>query len=98
MAFEIEWTKRAEIEFDDIIEYLTKEWTNSVKNNFIVNFYNKLDLISLFPELGISISRKEKIRGMLITEHIRMYYRIRNKKIILITFFDTRQNPKKLKL
>ncbi len=98
MAFEIEWTKRADREFDNIIEYLSKEWNYSVKNNFMESFYNKLDLISLFPEIGVSISKEKKIRGTLVTEHIRIYYRIMNKKIILITLFDTRQDPIRLNI
>lgn len=98
MAFEIEWTKRADREFDEIIEYLSKEWNYRVKNNFIERFYHKLDMISYFPEIGVSISKEKKIRGILVTEHVRIYYRVKNKKIILITLYDTRQDPEKLNI
>ncbi len=98
MDFEIEWTKRADKEFDEIIDYLAKEWNVKVKNNFINNFYNKLDLILMFPELGKLISKTKKVRGILITEHIRLYYRIKNKRIIIMTLYDTRQDPEKMDL
>ena len=38
---------------------------------------------------------KGDIRGFQLSTHVRILYRIRQEKIIIMTFFDVRQNPKK---
>ena len=38
---------------------------------------------------------KQNIRGLLITRHNSMYYKIKNDKVIIINMYDTRMNPKK---
>jgi hypothetical protein len=38
---------------------------------------------------------KENIRGFQLTRQTRILYRIRENKIIVLSFFDVRQDPKK---
>jgi hypothetical protein len=38
---------------------------------------------------------KNDIRGFQLSPQTRMLYRIRDEKIIIIAFFDVRQNPNK---
>ena len=57
-----------------------------------------LSLIAKDPEM-FEISRKKKnVRKGFITKHNTLYYRIkpRKKELELITFWDNRQDPKKL--
>ena len=95
MALEIYWSKRAVKKFDHIQEYLFKEWGESVAKAFTKKVYDFLDILSEFPEIG-SIENKEKeIRGFTIVKQVSLFYRIKENRIILLTFFDNRQNPKK---
>ena len=95
MALEIKWSKRADKKFDKILEYLLVSWGERVTKNFVKKVYDFLDILSEFPEMG-SIENKEKgIRGFTIAKQINIFYRIKGETIILLDFFDNRQNPKK---
>ncbi len=56
MDFEIVWTKRADREFEVIIEYLAKEWSNRVKNNFIENFMIHDSVFTIFPKSSSALN------------------------------------------
>ena len=95
MALEIKWSKRADKKFDKILEYLITEWGDGVTKNFVKKVYDFLDILSEYPEIG-SIENKEKeIRGFTLIKQVNIFYRVKGKTIILLDFFDNRQNPKK---
>jgi plasmid stabilization system protein ParE len=79
MAKKIIWTKRA----------------NRVTQSFVRKTYDIIDLISDQPDLGTLENQERKIRGFLLTKHNRLFYRVTDKEIILLNFFDTRSGPKR---
>lgn len=93
MDRQIIWLPKAEERFDEIISYLQKNWTEKEIINFIKRTQIVLNLISRFPRL-YRRSKKKTIYEALITKHNLLLYRITRRNIELITFFDTRQNPK----
>ncbi len=98
MALKIIWSKRASLKFDQTITYLIDEWGEKSAKQFIGKVFDFLEILSEFPEIG-SVENKEKnIRGFTIVKQVNLYYRIKNNKIILLIFFDNRQNPQKKKL
>ena len=97
MALEIVWSKRASIKFDQIISYLIEEWGEKSAKQFIGNLFTFLEVLSEFPEIGSVENREMNIRGFTVVKQVNLFYRIKNDKIILILFFDNRQNPKKKK-
>ena len=73
-------------------------WSEQVTKNFVKKVYDFLDVLSEFPEIG-SIENNEKgIRGFTIVKQINIFYRIKGETIILLDFFDNRQNPKMKKV
>jgi plasmid stabilization system protein ParE len=97
MAKKITWTSRAIDRYNQVIEYLNKEWGEKVTRNFVQRTYTIIDLISEYPQIG-SIEHAEKlIRGFVITKHNRLFYRETKDEIIILNFFDNRQNKKKKK-
>ncbi len=97
MALEIYWTKRAATKFDKIIEYIDTEWGENVAKAFARRVYDFLDILSEFPEIGTIENNGKGIRGFTIVKQINIFYRISGHRIILLNFFDNRQNPKKKK-
>lgn len=97
MAKKIVWTKRASNKFNKIIDYLEQEWGPNVTQNFVVKVYSIVDLISDQPDLGTVENQDGKIRGFLLTKHNRLFYRVTDKEIILLNFFDTRSGHKRQK-
>lgn len=97
MAKKIVWTKRANVKFNRIIEYLEHEWGPNMTQNFVRKAYDIIDLISYQPDLGTLENQDRKIRGFLLTKHNRLFYRVTDREIILLNFFDTRSGRKRRK-
>ncbi len=97
MALKIYWTKRAEKTFDDVVVYLSKDWSEKVVQNFVRKTNNVIGHISEKPRMFPS-SKKIKIHIAVITKHNNLLYKITGtNQIDLLFFWDNRQNPKKLK-
>ena len=97
MALEIEWSKRADKSFDRIIDFLQAEWGDQVVKAFVKKTYDFLEILAEFPEIGSIQFQERGIRGFTLIKQVIVFYKIQGKSIILIDFFDTRQNPKKKK-
>lgn len=97
MALEVVWTKRAERKFDNLLEYLLEEWGDRATKNFVRKVYHFLDLLSEFPSLGSLENKKKGIRGFTIVKQVNLFYTVKENQIILLNFFDNRQNPEKKK-
>ena len=98
MALTISWSKRADKKFDNILEYLQQEWGETVTSAFVKKVYDFLDIVVDFPEIETLEKPDRNIRGFVIVKQITLYYKVKNNNIILLNFFDNRQNPKKKKL
>lgn len=97
MALEIYWSKRAEKQLDEILIYLQNEWGENVTKNFAKKIYYFLDLLSKYPNLGTIENKEKQIRGFPIVKQVSLFYKIDNDRIILLSFFDNRQDPQKMK-
>ena len=95
MALEVLWSKRADKKFDKILEYLMLELGERITKSFVNKVYVFLDILAEFPEIGTLENKEKGIRGFTIVEQINLFYKIDDSKIILLNFFDNRQNPKK---
>lgn len=74
-----------------------KDWRENVGIRFENQTNSFLELLADFPEIGTEVNRDKKIRGFQLTKQTRIYHRIKQDKILILAFFDVRQNPKKLK-
>ncbi|CAN5364102.1 hypothetical protein BH10BAC1_BH10BAC1_03020 [soil metagenome] len=94
MAKEVKWTSEAQDTFDKIIAYLEVKWTDKEVSNFI-NSTNKIIFYISENSQMFRESKKQNIREAVVTKHNLLLYRIKPKHIELLTFWDTRKNPKK---
>ncbi len=94
MAHKIVWLPRAEQRFDEIILWLQTHWSDKEIAHFIKRTEEVLHLISRHPELYRK-SKKAGIHEAIVTKHNLLLYRVKGKKVELLTFFDTRQDPSK---
>jgi len=95
MALEILWSKRADKKFDNILDYLLSEWGERVTESFVKKVYDFIDTLSEFPEIGTIENKDNQIRGFTIVNQINVFYKVSGYQIIILDFFDNRQNPKK---
>ena len=97
MALEIEWSTRADKSFDRIIGFLDTEWGDQAVIAFVKKTYDFLDILAEFPEIGSMQVQEKGIRGFTLIKQVIVFYKVKGNSIILIDFFDTRQDPKKKK-
>lgn len=95
MAYKIIWTENAREDLKEIVNYLQEEWSHHIAEEFIVELYLKLELIRKYPNTGKASQNIQSIRRILITKHNALYYMVNETELILLDFFDTRQNPEK---
>jgi Plasmid stabilization system protein len=88
-------TKQAEKTYRSIKAYIIEEWGEKVAEAFEQKTVDFLNLLSKFPEMGTLEVPEKQIRGFLLSKQTRVFYRIKNDKLIILTFFDVRQSPKK---
>jgi plasmid stabilization system protein ParE len=96
MAYKIIWSPQAELTFENVINYLSENWTIKQVENLLSRTNKLIGLISKNPFLFRG-SEKQKIHEVLVTKHNLLLYQINETelKVELLAFFDTRQNPKK---
>lgn len=95
MALEIKWSKKADSSFDSIIVYLQGEFGEKTTAKFVRKVHEFLDILLEFPEMGTEENKELNIRGFVIVKQITLFYKIRNKRIILMNFYNNRQRPQK---
>ncbi len=91
MVRSIIWTKRANRKFNEIIEFLEVEWNPTVVKNFVVRTYSIIELLAEWPYLGTLENSEHRIRGFRLTKHNKLFYRVTKKEIVVLNFFDNRQ-------
>lgn len=89
------WTKITIKQRDEIFNY----WNNRTKTNnyskkLNLKIYSKIDLLKLFPYAGIEIENENA--RILHFENYSLVYKIKGIHILIMAFWDNRQNPSKL--
>lgn len=97
VARRIIWTATAKLQLQEIFEYFNfrnKSKTYSLKLNRII----QSEIKSLLLQSNIDKKTDAiNVRGLLI-ENYYVFYQINQKDIIILSVWDTRQNPNKLKI
>lgn len=95
MAFEIIIKKRFTNKVAKTLGYLEKEWSLKVASEFLQKIDRRIEQLKMQPYLGVPSSKIKDVRGLLITKHNRLYYKIKNNTVIILNMYDTRANPSK---
>ena len=94
---EIVLSKTAAIKLENLLNYLETEWSNRVKQNFIKKLDNSLTQIQAYPHSFEKSELKPNLYRCVITKQTSLYYKFDVKKVYIVTIFDNRMNPKKVK-
>ena len=80
-----------------ILTYIEKVWGIKSAEKFQTILDSKIDIISVNPKIGRVIAKNKHIRKLTVTKHNKIYYRINNNEVIILTVFESKQNPKRNK-
>lgn len=95
MAYEIVIKKRFTNKVQKVLVYLENEWSHKAAVDFLTKIDRRIDLLTKQPHIGAPSAKIKDVRGLLITRHNKMYYKISGNKVIILNMYDTRMNPKR---
>ncbi|MBI1768124.1 MAG: type II toxin-antitoxin system RelE/ParE family toxin [Bacteroidetes bacterium] len=97
-GYKLFWSDKALADLQNIINYLIENWTQKEIQNFARRLDKRLELIVINPRLFPKTAKRREVRKSVLTKHAVIYYETKGNVVSIITLFDPRQNPKKLKL
>jgi plasmid stabilization system protein ParE len=97
-TYKIIWTDEAYKNLQHIVDYLEKFWTSKEIWKFAKLLDKQLILIKKNPALYPYSNKSGQIRKSVLTKQITIYYKVIDLEIYLVTLFDSRQSPERLKL
>lgn len=91
----ITWSPKAVEDFDKILAYIKQKWGRNETEAFLNKTIRVLNIIEQHPRIFIESSKKKNVRKAIISKQISLFYLVkaRKREIILLTFWDNRQNP-----
>lgn len=90
-------SKTAAKKLELLLKYLEDEWSEKVKYNFIEKLDNSLEQINKHPLSCEKSQLKPQLHRCIITKQTILYYTFDEKRIFVVTIFDNRMHPEKLK-
>lgn len=97
-GYKLHWSERALADLKNIIDYLTQNWTERDIRNFAKRLDKRLEVIVINPKLFPKTSRRKGVRKSVLSKHTIIYYQTAGTIVNILTLFDPRQDPKKLRL
>jgi len=81
-----------------LTSYLLEHWNKKIRDKFIDKLTAKIKQISSQPQSCPKSKAQKGLFKCVVSKQTTFYYQlsIDKKEIEIVTFFDTRQNPKKL--
>jgi len=97
MAYKIRYNKTFLKDALQVTNWLEKEWSKKVADDFAKALYTKIHRLTKTPYAGSPARKGKDVRKLIITKYNKIYYRVQGNIITALTLFETRQNPKKNK-
>lgn len=93
----IVFSGRAKEKLEDLLEYLEFGFSVKTKEKFILNFDKTIYLIQNSPETFPKSEINKNFRKCVISKQTTIFYKFNKLEIRILSLFDTRQNPLKIK-
>jgi plasmid stabilization system protein ParE len=97
MALKIVLSPEAIKQLDLILDYLEKNWNEAVINQFLFRLVKDFNIISEFPHSFPVSNKRKQLRKCVLSKQHSLFYIVRKNKIHIVSIFDNRQSPDKLK-
>lgn len=99
MAVQVDWSDEALTTFDNNIFYLRSAWTEKEVIKFVQQTEHAINRIATHPESYPAGNRSKKYRKARLNKYMVLFYRYYKikKRVVLLTFWNIKQDPLKLK-
>lgn len=91
--FEVVFSDRANETFDSIQSQLLERWGSATLLKFEQRTVKVLEIISNTPFIYQSIEINAEIRKAFIHKNCALFYKVSGQKIVILFFWDNRQEP-----
>ena len=98
MSFEIRFTPEAEETYKAVVDQLLQRWGDRFVSKFETKVLKCLNIMTANPYLYPIIEENTEIRKCFLHKNCSMLYKIFDKSILILCFWDNRQDPSKLLL
>lgn len=92
---ELIFSARSLKEIKNISEYITAKWSLRVNLNFLQKLKSNFDLLIINPEI-FPPNKQNNLRRCVVSIQTTIFYKIEKNQIVIVSVFDTRQNPNKI--
>lgn len=93
MSFEIKFTPEAEETYDAVVSQLRQRWGDRFVVKFEIKVLKCLDTITTTPYIYPVVEENTGIRKCLLHKNCSMFYKIYDEAILIVCFWDNRQDP-----
>ena len=90
-------SQKAEKQLENILQYVEAKFSERIRKELAKKIYNCFKLIENDPELFSFSNYNNSLRKCVVSKKTTVFYQIRKDNIVVVSVFDTRQNPKKIK-
>lgn len=96
-TYKLIWSDEALENLKKIIKYLESRWTEKEIKKFATLLDKRLEIIEKNPFLFAESEKLNGLRKSVLSKQTSIFYRIIKHDVRIITLFDNRQSPKKLR-
>lgn len=96
-ALHIIWSPEAKETFENSIQYLETNWSEKEVRNFIDRVEEVVRIISKHLKIFAYLPEHQAYRCVIV-KPVSLFYRLRSNQVELLSFWDNRMDPEKLKL
>lgn len=89
---------RAQREYDYLLDYLFEEWGEVVAVKIGEGLFKTMSNIQAYPEHYPIFFKTKKIRRCVASPQTSIFFKVYKDEIVILSIFDNRQSPRKLKL
>ena len=97
-TYKIIWSEEAINGLKKTVSYLEQKWTQKELYNFSRLLEKQLNIIKENPAIFPFSNRKKGVRKSVLSKQTSIYYKTDGDSIYILSVFDNKQNPNKLKL
>ncbi len=95
MVKKIKWNNTAGNTFEETTNYLQDNFSSKAAENFANRVYDRIDMIVNGLTVGRKSTKAKTVMVLKLDKHRQMFYRIHGTTLIIVDFWDTRQDPRK---
>jgi plasmid stabilization system protein ParE len=95
MVWEIIWSKNAQEDLRQIVQYLTDFWSEQLALKFYNDTMRQIDTLAQMPFIGRASGKDPSVRSILLSRHNALYYSIQGNIVFLLDIVDTREDTDK---